>query len=140
MHGKRFVYKFVCNLVSLLGYTAGELHHKVVDTANRRNSTIMSDNGLMNASNVETSAVAETVDIYWWYLVNHGPHYAEHGPDLLPHAGPDSPVHWPRTSIDLCPSSSIPGIPRSTSSIHPSWYSQSCTNIYSYIISFPAKI
>ncbi|XP_032240983.2 ETS-related transcription factor Elf-1 isoform X4 [Nematostella vectensis] len=33
VHGKRFVYKFVCNLKNLLGYTAGELNKLVTEAA-----------------------------------------------------------------------------------------------------------
>ncbi|XP_064651576.1 GA-binding protein alpha chain-like [Lineus longissimus] len=33
VHGKRFVYKFVCDLKMLLGYTAGELNRLVQDSA-----------------------------------------------------------------------------------------------------------
>ena len=31
VHGKRFVYKFVCDLKQLLGYTAAELNHLVIE-------------------------------------------------------------------------------------------------------------
>lgn len=33
VHGKRFVYKFVCNLKNLLGYSAGELNKLVMEAA-----------------------------------------------------------------------------------------------------------
>ena len=35
VHGKRFVYKFVCDLKQLLGYSASELS-KLVEEAERR--------------------------------------------------------------------------------------------------------
>lgn len=38
VHGKRFVYKFVCDLKSLVGYDAGEIDKRVIE-ANKRKST-----------------------------------------------------------------------------------------------------
>lgn len=38
VHGKRFVYKFVCDLKNLIGYDAAELDRLVVQTQNRRMS------------------------------------------------------------------------------------------------------
>jgi len=35
VHGKRFVYKFVCDLKQLLGYSAGELHRLVDESAHK---------------------------------------------------------------------------------------------------------
>ena len=35
VHGKRFVYKFVCDLKQLLGYSAGELNRLVEDSAHK---------------------------------------------------------------------------------------------------------
>ena len=36
VHGKRFVYKFVCDLKMLLGYSAGELNRLVTDCAEKQ--------------------------------------------------------------------------------------------------------
>ncbi|XP_064604239.1 GA-binding protein alpha chain-like [Liolophura sinensis] len=36
VHGKRFVYKFVCDLKMLLGYSAGELNHLVTECAEKK--------------------------------------------------------------------------------------------------------
>ncbi|KAL8620238.1 hypothetical protein ACOMHN_061429 [Nucella lapillus] len=36
VHGKRFVYKFVCDLKSLLGYSAGELNRQVCECMEKR--------------------------------------------------------------------------------------------------------
>lgn len=36
VHGKRFVYKFVCDLKMLLGYSAGELNHLVSECAEKK--------------------------------------------------------------------------------------------------------
>lgn len=36
VHGKRFVYKFVCDLKMLLGYSAGELNRLVTHCAERK--------------------------------------------------------------------------------------------------------
>lgn len=36
MHGKRFVYKFVCDLKMLLGYNAGELNRLVGESAEKK--------------------------------------------------------------------------------------------------------
>jgi len=38
VHGKRFVYKFVCDLKSLIGYDAAELDRLVIQTQNKRMS------------------------------------------------------------------------------------------------------
>lgn len=35
MHGKRFVYKFVCDLKALVGYTATELNRLVTECAEK---------------------------------------------------------------------------------------------------------
>lgn len=46
VHGKRFVYKFVCNLKELIGYDASELKKLVNEAANEHNCREMdkSDN------------------------------------------------------------------------------------------------
>lgn len=36
VHGKRFVYKFVCDLKMLLGYTAGELSRQVAECSEKK--------------------------------------------------------------------------------------------------------
>ena len=36
VHGKRFVYKFVCDLKMLLGYSAGELNRQVTMCAEKK--------------------------------------------------------------------------------------------------------
>ena len=36
VHGKRFVYKFVCDLTNLLGYSAQELNELVTECAGRK--------------------------------------------------------------------------------------------------------
>ena len=36
VHGKRFVYKFVCDLKMLLGYSAGELNRQVTDCVEKK--------------------------------------------------------------------------------------------------------
>jgi hypothetical protein len=36
VHGKRFVYKFVCDLKMLLGYTAGELNRQVTECVEKK--------------------------------------------------------------------------------------------------------
>lgn len=36
VNGKRFVYKFICDLKGLIGYDAGELDQLVVSTLNKR--------------------------------------------------------------------------------------------------------
>lgn len=35
VHGKRFVYKFVCDLKALLGYSAGELNRLVEESEHK---------------------------------------------------------------------------------------------------------
>ncbi|XP_071453301.1 DNA-binding protein Ets97D-like [Hetaerina americana] len=40
VHGKRFVYKFVCDLKQMLGYSASELHRLVEGCSNRTNISI----------------------------------------------------------------------------------------------------
>lgn len=37
VNGKRFVYKFICDLKSLIGYDAGELDQLVCHTLQKRN-------------------------------------------------------------------------------------------------------
>lgn len=38
VNGKRFVYKFICDLKSLIGYDAGELDQLVVQTLQKRSN------------------------------------------------------------------------------------------------------
>uniref|UniRef100_A0A6G1SEU1 GA-binding protein alpha chain n=1 Tax=Aceria tosichella TaxID=561515 RepID=A0A6G1SEU1_9ACAR len=38
VHGKRFVYKFVCDLKSLVGYDAGEIDKRVIEASKRKSS------------------------------------------------------------------------------------------------------
>ena len=40
VHGKRFVYKFVCDLKGLIGYTASELNSLVIEAEQKANGTI----------------------------------------------------------------------------------------------------
>ena len=41
VHGKRFVYKFVCDLKTLLGYSAGELNRLVQECIEKKKSDLM---------------------------------------------------------------------------------------------------
>jgi len=41
VHGKRFVYKFVCDLKTLLGYSAGELNRLVQECVEKKKSDMM---------------------------------------------------------------------------------------------------
>lgn len=44
VHGKRFVYKFVCDLKNLLGYSAGELSRLVLEAEETANDAEQATN------------------------------------------------------------------------------------------------
>jgi len=46
VHGKRFVYKFVCNLKQLIGYNASELNYLVKEAEQKSLGTISVFNSL----------------------------------------------------------------------------------------------
>ena len=61
MHGKRFVYKFVCDLQQLLGYTANELRTLVFECADNSLNTDIYTRTLLEQASTSNVVNAQIV-------------------------------------------------------------------------------